>query len=481
MTLGSLALACAFGACSAGPPGDPGAVGDDGLPGPDGEAVPEAPSFGVVLPFSGPLNRTLDVELLFEELIVDPSLQLDFGEGISVESVTTTGRSSAQARIYVAPNAPIGARDVTATLGDVTAVGKGAFEVVPTIDVVVTEPEIVTQGSLLSLTIHNNSDLSFDPQSFALSSANVSPLYYGSITGTDTIAAGVVAPRATAGALAFTAKNGPDAPASGDYLSDSVGTIVERAASDVVDEVLDQSVDTPLSTRLYRHKVAPVTGFLEIEMRSEYDNPLWPLFFAYGNSGSADSFLGYVAIAGVIVGDPKIGRMAIPFHEEMQTNLYVVATDYTYGGGAGHAFDLRFNSYPAAGEQESGDHGDLPGQSLPACSGGNSIVPCVVKGAIAAFGEVDVFRVDGLDPSTPIVLMLKGEGLYQAWVQPGDATTLDVAASAFWDDQLLPVALDTRDKRLVSGATWIGASAWTIVVHRTDGGTGPYTLGVTSY
>ena len=84
--------------------GLPGANGAPGEEGPPGEVIEPTASFGVVQPMSGPLDRVVRVELLLEELEVDDSTSVDFGQGIGVVGVTVTGRSSLALNLAIRVN-----------------------------------------------------------------------------------------------------------------------------------------------------------------------------------------------------------------------------------------------------------------------------------------------------------------------------------------------------------------------------------------
>lgn len=112
--------------------GDPGTEGDPGAPGDPGDPGDPAPGIGSVSnvsPSTAYLEHPVTVTVSGSSTEWSSSATVDFGPDITVDNVTVASAAGIQADITIAPDAALGARDVTVTDGGEDYVYTGAFTV----------------------------------------------------------------------------------------------------------------------------------------------------------------------------------------------------------------------------------------------------------------------------------------------------------------------------------------------------------------
>jgi hypothetical protein len=123
LTAGVLvALAGAFGAC--GGPASHGSADAGGA-----EAAPESPSVSAVVPTRVFLARTTEVSLSGYATHWSNATTVDFGPGITVESLVAASPTALVARVVTTKSTPLGTRDVVVDDGSSRQRFVGAFEV----------------------------------------------------------------------------------------------------------------------------------------------------------------------------------------------------------------------------------------------------------------------------------------------------------------------------------------------------------------
>jgi hypothetical protein len=136
---GALILASAIG-CGGddGATGPAGATGQDGVEGPegpqgdpggDGGGTAVDPSLSAVLPGTVYLEHDIEVTISGHGTEWTSAATVDFGAGITASSTILASPTSIVATIEIAPDAALGARDVTVTDGDNSVTYTGAFMV----------------------------------------------------------------------------------------------------------------------------------------------------------------------------------------------------------------------------------------------------------------------------------------------------------------------------------------------------------------
>lgn len=121
------------------------------------------PSASGVYPTAGFLGRSVRVEISGDATEWGASSKVNFGEGVTVDSVTVASPTALFADITIADNAPIGLRDVVVTGGDNVTL-KQAFEIESPITV--TLRGTAAQGAVAVLDVVNHDfDTPFDTTS----------------------------------------------------------------------------------------------------------------------------------------------------------------------------------------------------------------------------------------------------------------------------------------------------------------------------
>ena len=447
-------------------------------------------SFGQVSPIKGALGRVVPFALLLEHLTVDDTTKVDFGPETLVTDFVLTGPSSLRANLTVGKNAELGPRDVTIHSGGATVTGIKAFTIVPTLDTTVTVPMnggAIKQGSRLSFNLINEDPtVAFDSANFSVQAPGVNPLYMGSIhSGTFYSAGGVVAPKADLSPITISGQNSNGDQGGDQFFGSPLGTIEARDAVDVSAPLKNEVLLEPEGTNLYRYTTAgPFAGMLHVDMSNDGPNPLWPLYWLYGDSGKPEDYLTYTAVGGYAVGMGKVGALDIPAVFDTSAALYIVATDYEGGGSPAHTYDLSVTAVasPVATEV-SALTAVLPGQILTECVSQQKLVSCVVKGDISAPGEVDVYRIEGLAADAYLVITLRSDGFAEVWGQDGELPKVDIADTEFSGSDIFGHPVSSVQTNTLVGKVQIGASynphkTWTLAVRGVGGATGSYVFGV---
>ena len=443
----------------------------------------DVPSFGIVNPSAGALNRQLQVQILLENLMADASATATFGEGIMVGQIAATAPGSLTATLVIAADATIGPRDVTVSFSGQSVIGKGAFQVIPSLEVSLITP-IVSQGAFLNLYVTNlDPSTAFDP-TFALTAPGLSPIYNGALSGTYLNAGAIVAPKADLGPITFQGSNSSLGMVTDRFASGPTSNVVAKTPIEFSGPLTGQTLSAPGVPNLYHYSGPPVTGLVTITMSSTSSNLLWPVFWVFGEGGKSEDYIGVAAVSGVTSGQPKVGSVSVPSYGPV--GYYIIADDYDDGAGADHIFSLDVTTSAAVGVEEAtaGAPSQVPGQSIePTCVVNNALVSCVLKGEISTVGETDVYTVSGLSALTNLELSLQASGTVEAWAQDGSLPSLATSSSEFGHPKINPAnySIQTGTGSASTGYSRDPHTSWTIVVHGLKNTVGSYVLSVTSY
>lgn len=151
---GLVALAIAGCTGPVGPQGEPGQSGAKGEKGDQGEGFEGGPSISAVFPTGAFLGESATVQISGFATEWTSAATVEFGQGVTVKSVTVASPTALIAEIEVAPNATPGIRTVTVTEGSAVAKFENVFAVKPVVDVEVLGT--VTQGSVSVLRLRSN-------------------------------------------------------------------------------------------------------------------------------------------------------------------------------------------------------------------------------------------------------------------------------------------------------------------------------------
>lgn len=144
-----LYLVAALGAA-----GLPGCKGDPGEAGAPGASANGTPSVSGVAPTAAFLGRTLDVLVSGYATSWSDATTVDFGAGIDVTAVSVASPTALEVTLAIAPDAPVGARDITVTDGSgAPQVLAGVFDVGSPLHI--TASGSLAQGSLIAVKARN--------------------------------------------------------------------------------------------------------------------------------------------------------------------------------------------------------------------------------------------------------------------------------------------------------------------------------------
>jgi hypothetical protein len=106
-----------------------------------------------VFPSEAFIGRSVRVEISGDQTGWSDAAVANFGEGITVQSISVASPSALFAEITIAPEAPAGLRDVTVTDGGATLTLEQSFELVSPVDFKI--EGTLAQGSVAFITINN--------------------------------------------------------------------------------------------------------------------------------------------------------------------------------------------------------------------------------------------------------------------------------------------------------------------------------------
>ncbi len=443
------------------------------------------PAFGLVLPLEGHAGREETVRVETSRLTLDPALTADFGPGITVLERRLRGPSSVELRLSIAEDAALGPRDVRIQAAQGSVIGRSAFTVVPTLEVWSSETNYPA-GSYVSFRLYDRDRVAFDRDTMSIEADSIGPYYCPGASGSYIYCGAFVEPVALDGPVEFRVTQAVGGVVLDRFASGPTGARLQsRSPKVVTTTAASETVETPAQLNLYRTTIpGDFVGFVELSATADYENALWPWIVAWGPSGRRADYLGYTSVGGVLVGAPKIAKLQIPSSRSQETPLWFGAGDNGAHFGPRYRFDLKVERIPTLGAVERPlAHGGLPGQVLAECVPSGALGPCVVRGAISAAGEVDVYELRGLSAPTKPFVIIKSDLPLEVWLEDGAETEVSVGKSVLTAEDGTPVALELRGDQLQSGL--LGAAgvydpkpSWIIAVRGRGARTGAYDLGL---
>jgi hypothetical protein len=284
------ALLAAVAACSgdpgpAGPAGPRGEPGDPAMGGGEGETDP---SVSAVFPNRVFLSRTADVSISGFGTKWTNAAKVDFGAGVTVNSVVVASSTAIVANVSVTDSAATGVRDVTVTEGTETVAYKGAFKVESALGFKVQGS--LAQGSLVAVEGTMNDPTT--PLDSFTTEITVSDGLTAFVQGLDSYSAKLVVGvdvDAPAGAHEITVTSG--FPTS--YTYHYAFNVEARTATE-----LQSGMDTtgtiakPFDSALF--KFTPAMGLQAVSLVTVSDNPdALPGFILVPPSGKIGEFITY--------------------------------------------------------------------------------------------------------------------------------------------------------------------------------------------
>jgi hypothetical protein len=491
----SLALTAALVAACSGAPGQSGQNGTDGKPGEPGaegktpEATKAAMTVNHITPRAGLLDRTLEVVVSFDGPRVDlAKVKLDFGDGVEVlDSKVVNG--SIVAQLGIAPDAKLGAHDVTVKLaaGDPIVATK-AFHVAVPIDAKVGAGK-AEQGGLVRVDVTNRDKVWFDTENFLLlplvdqKTPSLVPLANQGFTATDGSVILLGDPLAKTGSLGFLGINNPSDPDSVSYLSDlnaanvSARTPLSLVAGTPLEKIFANELETGFYSADIAAPQATNEGYLvDVLATVPEGSTAKPMILAYPASGSVSDLLDQK------VEDPGFPMFGIPATQAHvtypvtgATKAFFVVLDAELAHGATTKVSLGYSTIRAQIFKEKTVAHDTAetGQSIGSLPGMTVTIPGrIITGELAANGENDFYKITGLSASNPTDMQLSLDSDADVLVRVDTVPTFD-------SENLLEVV---QGGRAGSGftAAMVGATRYIQVTALPDGSkqTGKYTLGM---
>jgi hypothetical protein len=417
----------------------------------------EDASVSGVFPSSAFLGRKVRVEISGDVTSWKAGATVDFGAGVTVNSVSVASPTALFADITVAPDAAPGLRDVTVNSGGKFTLAQ-AFQLESAITLKVNGT--LAQGSIATFAINNHDfntpfddtstgDGFFTPieytntsiQSPAGTQFSISSVTPYAITGTL-----FVDTNATAGK--FVVDSGLEADAVTSELGEDLKIEARTATALTANTPAGGTVAKPFDSALYEFTpgAGPVLATLNATATGSASQPGLAIL---GSSGTFDDFLAY--------------SNANNFVQMTPSKLYAIYFDN--GGGAGYSFSVKANSQmlTAANEVE-------PNNTVGTANAA-SVMPFLLKTAtLASATDVDWIKVTvsaanvgkkihvittGNDPQTDTVLQV-----FQA-----NGTTAFGAASSDsnYHEDLVTAAVTTAGDYMVK----VTASEYFTATHNT--------------
>lgn len=490
----SLALTALLAAACSGAPGKSGQNGTDGKPGEPGaegqtpEATKAAMTVNHVMPRAGLLDRALEVVISFDGPRTDLSkAELDFGDGIEVvDSKVVNGAIVAE--LQIAPDAKLGAHDVTVKLGagDPIVAVKGFHVAVP-ISAKVGGGK-AEQGGLVRVDVTNKDKVWFDTENFLLlpmvdqKTPSLVPLANQGFTATDGSVVLLGDPLAKTGKLGFLGINNPQDPDSVSYLSelDAVDVTARTPEALVAGTPLEKIFASELETGFYVADFAPQAtseGLLvDVLATVPQGSTAKPMILAYPASGAVADLLDQK------VEDPGFPMFGIPatqahvvYPVASAAKGFFVVLDAELGHGPSTKVSLSYSTVRAQIFKEKTVAHDTAetGQNLGSLPGFTTTVPGrIITGELASSGENDFYKLTGLSAVNPTDMQLSLTSDADVLVRVDTVPTFD-------SENLLEVV---QGGRAGSGftAAMTGNTRYIQVAALPDGSkqTGKYTLGM---
>lgn len=486
-----LAVALVLAACSSrgqdGPPGAPGAQGTTGDTPPTAPAAPRVGSINQVTPRAGLVDREVEVTITADGVTLDASAQVGFGDGVKVVRVAARGPALV-VTVAVAPNAKLGARDVTVTpKGGEPMVAKKGFVVAAPLGAKVAGGK-AEQGGLVQVDVTNQDRTWFDPENFTLfplvaeTDASLVALASQQFTATDGSVILLGDPLAKTGPLGFLGVNDPQDPDSASFLTapDAV-TVTARAADKLVSGALVEKTLGALETGFFLADLAPGTNegiVLDAWVRAPEGSTMKPMVLAYPESGMARDLIDQkqddegIPFLGI---PATTARIAYPVTRA--TKGFFVVLDASLGGGPTTKFALEYSAVRAQILKEKPDAhatpdkaqnlGSLPGTTV-------AVAGRILEGELTANGESDVYAFTGLSAKSSTDLLVSVTSEAEVVVTIDTVPTMD-------SEHAVQIQLG-GGARAAMGATtaFVGANRYIQVTAAPDAAkaTGKYTLGM---
>jgi hypothetical protein len=349
----------------------------EGPAGRQGPAGAGSPAIAAVSPWQAFPARTLDVMVSGTGTQFDASTTADFGAGVTVSSVRLMDPTRIVCTVTVAPDAPVGFRDVTVTGGGSSLVAAGAFEVIPSLAVDTGAGGPILQGDIVDLALFSLDDqpLWQDPDQPTAWPDGMTLVDWGMQNGValrlalvDVFAA--TGPRP----LAWTNVGVGGRTFVADPAVLSVG-----ARSPVVLAVPSTtSVEFDTRSKLFDVATSQL-GILSVGM-SSMGSALWPSGMLLPESGQTSAALDFqVAMAN--------GRLAALTGNAAATTYVVIGGNPSAGAGAAYTatLDVLHTPVAAATPESTTAHDPTAPQAVTP--------PAIVEGALATGFEVDAYAV----------------------------------------------------------------------------------------
>ncbi len=374
-----------------------------------GSDSPE-PSVSGVFPSSAFTGRKVRVEVSGDVTGWSTAATVNFGEGVTVDSVAVASPSALFADITIADTAALGARDVTVTDGGESLVLTAAFELESAVDVEF--KGTVAQGSVASFTV-TNKDLStlfdttaeggdiFTPPTFThvqLSGPPGVTLTVGNVTEFQITGTAFFDVDAAAGPLAV------HSGADGEQTVSSFGdlAVAPRTATPLTAGTpANGNVGAPFESSLYEFTPGAAPAIVEIIAQSSDSNAA-PTFALLPASGKFSELLAFGGATAQI--------------QETTGKFYVVFFDNS--GNSGYPYTLRATSATATATPET-EPNNTEAQAKLATA-----IPFLVQtSTLSSVDDVDFVAVDivagqigkrihvitgGSDPQTDTVVEVFG-------------------------------------------------------------------------
>ncbi len=404
---GSLLAACSGSDGAKGDKGDPGAAGTGGAGSVD-------PSAGLVVPHVGLLDRETDVVVTADALKLDAQTQLDFGAGVTVSNIQVASSSTVLAHLKIDAAAAVGPRDVKITASGTTVTGAKSFEVLPPLDVKVSDGS-AEQGGIVVVDVVNRDTTAFDTAqgSFVLLGDGLNPLG-GSVTATNAQQLLLVDPLGKVGDQQLTAANIDQAgkPAATFLSASDALKVAARAPTGLTSGTAlgAESFAGGYATKMYKIS-APAPGataasIVSVVFKTTATDKTNPIIWAMPSSGKMSDLVMTVqpAQANPLFGTPgDVPPYTLPVvlpipANGAATDLYLVALDL--GSGSGNKFSIEPTVVAAKSVTEQNTAHATKAAAQPLIGATNScgaaaasFGPCVVSAGFAAKDEVDVYTV----------------------------------------------------------------------------------------
>ncbi len=489
-SLGASLSACLLllAACGS---GSDGAQGPAGPAGAAGETPPGTPaearigSINQVTPRVGLVDREIEVTITADGALLDKDAKVAFGDGIKVLSTELRGPALV-VKLSVAPNAKLGARDVTVTPkgGPDLVAKKGFFVAVPLVTKV--SAGKAEQGGLVRLDVANRDRVWFDTENFTLyplaneNDASLVPLASQGFTATDGSVVLLGDPLAKTGPLGFLGVNNPQDPASASYLTEpNAVTVSARTPEALASGATVEKTLGELETAFFVSDFAPANNegiLVDAWVKTPEGSTMKPLVLAYPESGMVKDLVDQkqddegIPFLGI---PPTTARIAYPVTRT--TKGYFVVLDSALGGGATTKFALEYSAVRAQILKEkpephdSGDKaqnlGSLPGTTVAQTGR-------IVEGELTAAGESDVYAFTGLSTKNVTDMLVSVTSDAEVVVTVDTVPTFD-------SDSAVQISLGAKAGNGIT-TNFVGATRY-IHVTAAEGAskaTGKYTLGI---